>query len=51
MTNSSKNCPVRQGKPLCNVATRVKRGGRKTSKANRLVREAQLRKNASLQHF
>lgn len=44
MTNSSKNCPVRQEKPLCDVATRVDRGRRNTSKADRLVREAQLGK-------
>ena len=44
MTNSSKNCPVREEKPLCDVATRVKRGRRNTSKADRLVREAQLGK-------
>ncbi|WP_303852095.1 hypothetical protein [Bartonella apis] len=44
MTNSSKNRPVRQEKPLCNVATRVQRGRFNTSKADRLVREAQLGK-------
>ncbi|WP_179057533.1 hypothetical protein [Bartonella apis] len=45
MTNSSKNCPVREEKPLCDIATRVKRVRRNTSKADRLVREAQLVKN------
>ena len=44
MTISSKNCPVRQEKPLCDVATRVNRGRRNTSKADLLVREAQLGK-------
>ena len=44
MTNSSKNRPVRQEKPLCNVVTRVQRGRLNTSKADRLVREAQLGK-------
>ena len=44
MTNSSKNRPVRQEKPLCDVVTRVQRGRLDTSKADLLVREAQLGK-------